>query len=254
MSENSDTSSTYYSSDEEDQKDKDIIFDPITFFKDKKELFYFKQINRFFMTQCSEFDVNQMVDIINKKSAISLRVLDWFITKYTCKTIDLDKEIFDINIHYKAQLKSYKKRNFDPFKRGAWKRFYYSYDKNNTNKKVRTTISQLNFFKWVITEKIIIYVEKNIDNIIKAMNIYNKEKKLLKEQKKLSKNKNKKELDKVVEEIILKQELKTDDIKNIVDNNKIIMKKTESNKKINKLNKKKHNKKQENIKIRISFD
>lgn len=141
----------------------------------KKEAFYYKMIDRFFR-DCTEEQIVKMLNIINKESEISLRILDWFVTRHSKKKIDFDlnnDEIFDVHISYKAQLKSYKKTYFDPFRRR--KKFYYNYDKNNMKKQVYTTIGQLNFFRWAISNNIIEYVEKNLTQLTKAMNSSNKE-------------------------------------------------------------------------------
>ena len=86
---------------------------------------------------------------------------------------------------YKAQLKSYKKKNFDPFRRD--RKFYYSYDQLDDTKKVLTTLGQLNFFKWAISNKIIDYVEKHYEDINRSMINYNKEEKIKKTEKKKKK-------------------------------------------------------------------
>jgi len=148
----------------------------------KKEICYYKMIDKFFK-ECSDNQIKKMLDIINKESEISLRILDWFVTRYSKKRIDIDMgvdEIFDVHISYKAQLKSYKKTYFDPFRRR--KKFYYNYDKQNNKKNVYTTLGQLNFFRWAITNNIIDYVEQNLSQLTKAMNSSNKEDK----KKKLS--------------------------------------------------------------------
>lgn len=148
----------------------------------KKEAFYYKMIDRFFK-DCTEEQIVKMLNIINKESEISLRILDWFVTRHSKKKIDFDlnnDEIFDVHISYKAQLKSYKKTYFDPFRRR--KKFYYNYDKNNTKKQVYTTIGQLNFFRWAISNNIIEYVEKNLTQLTKAMNSSNKEDKKKKQR------------------------------------------------------------------------
>jgi hypothetical protein len=45
-----------------------------------------------------------------------------------------------------------------------------------------TTLGQLNFFRWAISNKIIHYVFKNLDNIILAMNTSNKDDKKKKQK------------------------------------------------------------------------
>jgi hypothetical protein len=143
-------------------------------------------IDKFFR-DCTEDQITKMLNIINKESEISLRILDWFVTRYAKKKIDFEinglqrDEIFDVHISYKAQLKSYKKTYFDPFRRR--KKFYYSYDMINAKKNVYTTIGQLNFFRWAISNNIIEYVEKNLSQLTKAMNSSNKEDKKKKQQK-----------------------------------------------------------------------
>lgn len=159
-------------------------FDPLTFFKTPKQLCYFKMINSFFK-KCPIETINKMVDIINLESVISLRVLEWVVTKSGKKTVNIkirDNDYYSVNIMYKAQLKTYKKKNFDPFRRD--RKFYYEYDRNDSTKKVLTTLGQLNFFKWAIQNGILECVEKNYDEINSAMIKYNKEEKVKKIKKK----------------------------------------------------------------------
>ena len=165
--------------DEEIPKD----FNPITFFTSQKQLCYFKMIDKYFK-KCPLEMRQKMVDIINSTSIISLRVLEWVVTKSGTRALNIrltDNDYYSVNIMYKAQLKSYKKKNFDPFRRD--KKFWYTYDKSEDNK-VLTTLGQLNFFKWAISNKIIEYVEKHYDEINNAMIKYNKEEKIKKIQKK----------------------------------------------------------------------
>lgn len=155
----------------------------------KKELCYYKMIDKFYKN-CSKDKIVKMIDIIDGISNISLRILDWFVTKFSRRGIDIviNDETYDIHINYKAQLKSYKKRYFDPFRRK--KRFNYVYVINNEVRILQTTIGQLNFFKWAINYDIINYVETNFHYITKAMNASNKElnnKKKLKKQELISK-------------------------------------------------------------------
>ena len=183
MSTSDSESDDYSSSESENNNIADVNFDPTKFFKSAKELCYYKLVHSYFKT-CDLNEIRKMVDIINGDSEISLRILDWFITKYSKKRVDISidgKETFNINILYKAQLKSFKKKNFDPFRRRS--RFYYQYDRTDSSKKIETTLGQLNFFRWAITNKIITYVEKNINQITRAMNTSNKEDKKKKKEK-----------------------------------------------------------------------
>lgn len=156
-------------------------FDPSTFFT-KKELCYYKMIHKFFR-QCSEKMLIHMHNIIDGESEISLRILDWFVTKYSKRGIDFtrtDGDVYDIHINYKAQLKSYKKRYFDPFRRK--KKFNFKYMVNGEEKVLYTTIGQLNFFRWAINNGIITFVENCLIQIVKAMNTATKEEKRKKEE------------------------------------------------------------------------
>jgi len=155
-----------------------------------KETYYYKMINKFFK-KTDKKNTEQMLTIINGDSKLSLRLLDWFVTRYAKKYktfyyIGDDNERFNVHISYKAQLKSYKKRYFDPFRRR--KKFFYAHDRKNNNNKLYTTIGQLNFFRWAISNNVIQHVEKHYDDIIEAMVQSNKEDKLRK-QKNISKKK-----------------------------------------------------------------
>jgi hypothetical protein len=130
---------------------KDVILPSLyDFFKDKERL-------------------NIMIPIISGYSELSIRVLDWFVTNYAKKkmtvyTLD-DGSHFNVYTNYKSQLKGYKKKLFDPFCRKKRIPFYYG-----DNKCIITTIGQLNFFKWAISNNIIQYVRDNIDEITQDMN------------------------------------------------------------------------------------
>ena len=121
---------------------------------------------------------NKMISIVTNQSKISLRVLDWFVTKYSKKynitykikinTIDID---FNVYQDYINKLKSYNKRLFDPFCRKNKKNLTNIIRLNYHNTKYITTfIGQLNFFKWAIQYKIIDYVFNNLNNINIDMN------------------------------------------------------------------------------------
>jgi hypothetical protein len=111
-------------------------------------------------------NINKLLPIITSNSNISIRVLDWFVTNYSKKYNILyklnndDNNYFNVYLQYKCQLKSYKKKLFDPFCRK--KRIFFYYD---NNKCIITTIGQLNFFKWAIENDILNYVSKNLELI-----------------------------------------------------------------------------------------
>ncbi len=141
-----------------------------------------------------------MLPIIDGNSGISLRVLDWFITNYS-KTNHVQYKLDNINdfrVHkdYKSQLKAYSKKQFDPFCRRERILFYYKSSLNNETKYIITTVGQLNFFRWAIVNKIIHYINDNLQAIetdmLKSAKKSSQEKK--KENNRLKKKINKHEI------------------------------------------------------------
>lgn len=136
--------------------------------------------NDLLLTKLREFysredNIDKMLGIINGESTISLRIVDWFVTNYAKKNYtyyDIEKnnriERFKIYNDYKLKLKAYSKKRFDPFCR--WERISFPY-KNDTY--IQTTIGQLNFFKWILENNIINYIEQNYATIDKDMNYRN---------------------------------------------------------------------------------
>lgn len=111
--------------------------------------------------------LNCLLGILKKKTGISMRVLDWFVTNYckennTIYSLELrhEKRPFNVYLDYRAQLKGYHKGAFDPFCRGERIFFYYKPDKY-----IITTVGQLNFCRWVIVNKIIDYITSHFDEI-----------------------------------------------------------------------------------------
>lgn len=117
-------------------------------------------------------NIDKMLDIINGKNNISLRIIDWFVTNYAKKyfTIIEKKNGNRIKVFnsYKLNLKAYSKKKFDPFCR--WDRIIIPYI-DNLN--IQTTIGQLNFFKWAFDNEIIDYITNNYSLIDNDMCIRN---------------------------------------------------------------------------------
>jgi hypothetical protein len=148
------------------------------------------------------------LNIVLQKSNISLRSLDWFVTNYSKKFnvyYPLNKILYYPYKSYKSQLKAYSKKYCDPFCRRERVIFDYSAGKlkdlstnENTSGEIITTIGQLNFFKFAISNGIIDYIKDNIEKIEEDMNstlkIRDSEKKFLKiesiKRKELSKSAN----------------------------------------------------------------
>jgi len=111
----------------------------------------------------TEEKLDILIRLLNK-SSISLRVIDWFITNYSKKyniEYEHNSKIINIYMSYKSLLKSYSKKFFDPFCRR---------DRINFKDSISTTIGQLNFFKWAISNGIMDYVSENYQLIDKDMN------------------------------------------------------------------------------------
>jgi hypothetical protein len=120
--------------------------------------------------------LQKTIAIIDGKSHISLRIVDWFVTNYAKKNFTVyeltnnygDLTRFKVYNDYKLKLKAYSKKRFDPFCR--WDRISIPYDGDNY---METTIGQLNFFKWTIEHKILEYIEENYAEIESDMNSRN---------------------------------------------------------------------------------
>tara|TARA_Y100000389_G_scaffold203805_1_gene253561 strand:- start:1611 stop:2207 length:597 start_codon:yes stop_codon:yes gene_type:complete len=116
-------------------------------------------------------NLEKMLNIINGKSKISLRIVDWFVTNYSKKNYvvyDISKNNnsrFKVYNNYKLNLKAYSKKRFDPFCR--WDRITIPYNESSL---VQTTLGQLNFFKWALENNIIKYIQDNYDIIDNDMN------------------------------------------------------------------------------------
>ena len=122
----------------------------------------------------------KLLDILNNSNNISLRIIDWFVTNYSKKNntcymvydnhIDLNGENpeskqFNIYYSYKTQLKSYSKKQFDPFCRRDRIEFKIN------DESIISTVGQLNFFKWAINNSVLDYINIYYKEIENDMNI-----------------------------------------------------------------------------------
>lgn len=142
-------------------------------------------------------NINAILPIINGKSKISLRLLDWFVTNYSKKNGVVipqynENNIFHFNVYlsYRSQLKAYSKQQFDPFKRRERIKFFY--DKNNY---IESTVGQLNFFRWIIQNNIINYIINNSIEIENDM-IKSQKDNAVRKQQSITSNKKRQELSK----------------------------------------------------------
>lgn len=134
----------------------------------------------------------------SSKFKISLRILDWFVTHYAKNkqiiywiddennkvyfeypediknTEDKDEKVirkFNLYYEYRAQLQSYTKMYFDPFRRHNRISFEIS---QNPSTYIETTVGQLNFFKWIMHNHVLEYINQNIEEIENHMGLYQK--------------------------------------------------------------------------------
>jgi hypothetical protein len=98
-------------------------------------------------------------EVLEGKTNISLRILDWFVTNYAkmnnISYVSKSGKHVIVYLAYKSHLKAYSKKMFDPFCR--WDRIEFG---GNS-----TTVGQLNFFGWVIEDGILDYVKEHYDEI-----------------------------------------------------------------------------------------
>ena len=111
-----------------------------------------------------------VVPIIQQKSPMSLRLLDWLVTNYAkafpCEyTLPHRKFPFNIYRSYRAKLNELQKSSFDPFCRDE--RIYF---RVNERQKLLTTIGQLNFFQWAIENQVLTYARLHMQTIEAHMN------------------------------------------------------------------------------------
>ena len=101
--------------------------------------------------------------ILTGESKLSLRLIDWFVTNYAKKFntsfTNSQNKYHIVYLSYKSHLKAYSKKMFDPFCR--YKRIKFQ--------NMDTTVGQLNFFEWIISDEILDYIYTNTEQIQKDM-------------------------------------------------------------------------------------
>jgi len=107
----------------------------------------------------NEQNLETVQSILNGEANISLRLIDWFVTNYAkmyniSYTSSSQKHII-VYLSYKSHLKAYSKKMFDPFCR--WKRIKFQ--------GLETTVGQLNFFEWAITDGVLDYLKEHREEI-----------------------------------------------------------------------------------------
>ncbi len=109
---------------------------------------------RDFYTNDDHFTV--LKNILEKKTNVSLRNLEWFITDYSKKKnltyTTKSGKLFTVHCAYKSSLDGYSKKLFDPFCRTEKIEF----------KGLQTTVAQLNFIRWCIKNDIIDTIQSGV--------------------------------------------------------------------------------------------
>jgi len=118
-------------------------------------------------------DMGEVMQLLQGTSAISLRLIDWFVTNYARQhTISyiLNSQEFLVYMNYKSQLKAYSKKLFDPFCRRERIMFQVP-----GQEAFLTTVGKLNFFRWAIEKGVIEYIQLNLAKVEKEMNLNSRE-------------------------------------------------------------------------------
>ena len=104
---------------------------------------------------------------------ISLRIIDWFVTKFSRKHFTsyvLNGQRFVVYKSYKGQLDAYNKQYFDTNCRRERIQFSVAgYDP------FITTIGKLNFFRWALESGLLTYIEANAETLKTGYNEFLKE-------------------------------------------------------------------------------
>lgn len=125
-------------------------------------------LSRFY---ANEMNMTAVLPYISGDSPVSLRLIDWFVTNYAKKQnvfmTRVDPATGDthtVNVYqsYRSQLKAFSKQQFDPFRRRDRIEFWYSIGSGTVTPSppahVKTTVGQLNFFRWMLENGILEYV------------------------------------------------------------------------------------------------
>lgn len=114
-----------------------------------------------------EENVERILPILNRSSPVSRRLLEYFVVNFSKHNRVLYKHqgnMVDVHESYEAQLKTYHKAFFDPFRRSEKLTWDFA-----GREKHDVTLGQLCFLKWVVVAGILDYIEANLHRIADAM-------------------------------------------------------------------------------------
>lgn len=128
------------------------------------------QLVRTLHRTCSESLLRDVIlPIAEKRSAISLRLLDWtvvnWVKQYTTFVVDVHGDRIGLEESYQKALAYWKRRHFDPFRRR--RRCHVVLDEGGRHE---TTLGQLNFLAWTYRTGCLTFVLQNLDAIEDNMN------------------------------------------------------------------------------------
>lgn len=160
-----------------------------------KQLVLLESLQLFYSVPENARKLVKCIGYADSEHHVSLRVIDWLVTNYS-KSRNLQYDIslpdgtlrhFNVHLSYKACLKSWSKKHFDPFARRE--RVFWEVTLEGGEKKVfHTTCAQLCFFRWAISNKVWEWALQNKALIEQDMNNGIKKNNETKRRKELSKN------------------------------------------------------------------
>ena len=118
-------------------------------------------------------DMSKVMPYLIGEAEISLRVIDWFVTKYSRKNFtsyDLNGQRFVVYKSYKGQLDAYNKQYFDTNCRRERIQFAIK-----DFPPFVTTIGKLNFFRWALETNLLDYLEANKETLKAGYNQFLKD-------------------------------------------------------------------------------
>lgn len=115
-------------------------------------------------------------EILNDNKPIPLRIIDHTCTRFACEReayctiLTHTGEVVQkrMKSRYDSKLKQHSKKRFDVYKRKYPNYGILAIEFKN-GEVIETTLGQLNFFKWAISEGVLDFIRKNYDKIIKHL-------------------------------------------------------------------------------------
>jgi hypothetical protein len=127
-------------------------------------------LQRFYANQP---EIDKVLTYLNGEAPLSLRIIDWFVTKYSRKNFtsyELNGQNFVVYKSYKGQLDAYNKQYFDTNCRRERIQFSVT-----GYEPFITTIGKLNFFRWALESGLLDYIEANQESLKAGYNEFLKD-------------------------------------------------------------------------------